>query len=112
MATDRGRSARKAVGAEVDAAIAELEAAEEEPYYDEAADESARELYYADLDASDGEPLRAALAELLERTHDPRPSYKPMQMGLPAGRPASRRPPSQHLLGQDLHRRGADSRRR
>ena len=36
----------KVICAEVEAAIARLEAAREEPYYDGAADESARELYY------------------------------------------------------------------
>ena len=73
----------KVIGAEVEAAIARLKAAREEPYYDEAADERARELYYADLDAPDGEPLRAELTALLESTHDPRPSYKPMQWVYP-----------------------------
>src|SRR5215211_6192835 len=73
----------KLVGAEVQAALAEREAARAEPYYDEAADRSAREHYYDALDATDGEALRAALAERLERTHDPRPAYKPMQWVYP-----------------------------
>jgi len=71
------------VGAAVEAALAELEAARAEPYYDEAADENARERYYEGLEAADGEPLRAALAERLERTHDPRPAYRPMQWVYP-----------------------------
>src|SRR5215218_973188 len=71
------------VGAAVEAALGELEAARAEPYYDDAADGSARERYYEGLSAADGEPLRAALAELLERTHDPRPAYKPMQWVYP-----------------------------
>jgi endonuclease G, mitochondrial len=84
MATDTlsGRL-EKLVGAEVQAALAALEAARAEPYYDEAADRSARERYYDALDATDGEPLRAALAERLERTHDPRPAYRPMQWVYP-----------------------------
>ena len=73
----------KLVGAEVQAALAQLETARAEPYYDEAADRSARERYYEGLDATDGEPQRAALAERLERTHDPRPAYKPMQWVYP-----------------------------
>ncbi len=71
------------VGAAVDAALAKLEAAKAEPYYDEAADRSAHEAYYEGLEAADGAPLRAALAELLERTHDPRPAYRPMEMVYP-----------------------------
>ena len=57
MATDTlsGRL-QKLVGAEVQAALAALEAARAEPYYDEAADRSARERYYDALDATDGEP--------------------------------------------------------
>src|SRR5919106_792441 len=84
MATDSlsGR-VEELVGAEVQAALAELEAARAEPYYDEAADRSARERYYDALEATDGEPLRAAVAERLERTHDPRPAYKPMQWVYP-----------------------------
>jgi endonuclease G, mitochondrial len=72
------------VGAAVDSALAKLAAAAEEPYYDEALDESARERYYEGLDdALDGEPLRAALQALLERTHDPRPAYHPMEWVYP-----------------------------
>jgi endonuclease G, mitochondrial len=72
------------VGAAVDSALARLEAAREEPYYDEAADRSARDRYYEGLDAAvDGESLRAGLAALLERTHGPRLAYKPMQWVYP-----------------------------
>jgi hypothetical protein len=84
MAADSlGDRVDEAVGAAVDAAFAELQAAEEEPYYDEAADQSARESYYQGLDAADGEPMRAALASLLEQTHEQRPSYRPMEMVYP-----------------------------
>jgi len=84
MATDSlADRVDEAVGAAVDAAFAELKAAEEEPYYDEAADQSARESYYQGLDAADGEAMRAGLASLLERTHTQRPSYKPMEMVYP-----------------------------
>ena len=83
VARDSGARLEEHIGAEVDAALAELEAAQAEPYYDASVDQIARGRYYEELDASDGEPLRAALAELLERTHDPRPSYKPMQWVYP-----------------------------
>jgi endonuclease G len=71
------------VGAAVASALAKLKAGEEEPYYDEAADQGARESYYQGLDAVDGEPMRAVLAELLESTHQPRPAYKPMEIVYP-----------------------------
>ena len=71
------------LGAEVKAALTRAKAARAEPYYDEAADQSARASYYAEVTAAEGESLRAALAELLERTHAPRPSYKPSLMVYP-----------------------------
>src|SRR5215211_1012899 len=71
------------LGAAVNAALAKVRAAEEEPYYDETADQSAGESYYRGLEAADGEPMRAALAELVERTHDPRPAYRPSEMVYP-----------------------------
>ncbi len=84
MATDPvSARVHEAVAAAVDAALAKVREAEEAPYYDDAADQSAREAYYQGLDADDGEPLRAALAELLERTHDPRPAYRPSEMVYP-----------------------------
>ena len=84
MATDTlsGRL-EKLVGAEVQTALAALEAARAEPYYDEAADRSARERYYDAPRRHGRRALRAALAERLERTHDPRPAYKPLQWVYP-----------------------------
>lgn len=84
MTTDRPTARlEEVVEAEVDEALAQLATAREEPYYDETADRTASERYYTGLDAVEGEPLRAALAELLGRTHAPRPSYKPMQWVYP-----------------------------
>lgn len=65
------------------AALVDLEAARARPYYDEPADREARERYYGGLETSDGAGLREALADLLERTHEPRPSYKPMRLVYP-----------------------------
>lgn len=77
------RRVEELVGAATEAALAELRGAADEPYYDQAADQEASERYYEDMDATEGEPLRAALAELLELTHGPRPSYKPSLMVYP-----------------------------
>jgi endonuclease G, mitochondrial len=63
--------------------MARVEEAQAEPYYDEVADASGRESYYEGTGDADGEELRAALAGLLERTHDPRPSYRPMEWVYP-----------------------------
>ncbi|MGW0583012.1 endonuclease [Streptomyces sp. NPDC002920] len=75
--------AASAVQKDVDAALLNRRLAEERPYYDRAADRDARDAYYADLDAGDGDALRRALTELLERTHSPRPRYKPMRLVYP-----------------------------
>jgi endonuclease I len=85
MAIDTtGARLEETVGGAVEAALTKLEAAQDEPYYDEAADQSASQRYYEGLDVLEGERLRAALAELLERTHDRRPAYKPMQWVYPS----------------------------
>ena len=73
----------KTVSAAVEAGLAALEAARDQPYYDEAADQSSSERYFEGIDGLEGEPLRAALAELLARTHDPRPTYRPSQWVYP-----------------------------
>jgi endonuclease G len=84
MTRDRvGARLDDVVGAAVGEALATLKAAEDEPYYDGAADQTARDRYYEGLEAADGEPLRAALAARLEQTHDPKPAYKPMQWVYP-----------------------------
>jgi endonuclease G len=76
-ATRRRREA-KSLGTAVEEALARAEAAKDETYYDAVADAKARDAYYQEIRDRDGEEMRAALAALLERTHDPRPRYKPM----------------------------------
>ena len=75
--------AQESIAASVKAAVAKVEEARAEPYYDDAADEDARAAYYAEVADQEGEELRALLAALLERTHDPRPRYKPMEWVYP-----------------------------
>ena len=58
----------------LDSALAELESASDVPYYDEAADTEAREIYYRSIEA----PSATLVSELLERTHTSRPSYSPL----------------------------------
>jgi endonuclease G, mitochondrial len=70
--------------AELTAALEELRAGTERPYYSQAEDESDRDAYYAgvDLEAAPA-ALYAALHELLERTHAQRPPYKPIKQVYP-----------------------------
>jgi endonuclease G len=68
---------------ELRAALAAVEAARERPYYDAVADEEAQERYYEGIDESDGAALVAELSTLLERTHEPRPAYKPARFLYP-----------------------------
>lgn len=72
-----------AVERDVEAALVNFRIGRERPYYDRRADAAAREAYYADIAPGDGEALRRDLADLLERTHAPRPSYKPMRLVYP-----------------------------
>ncbi|MET7619255.1 endonuclease [Streptomyces sp. NPDC005408] len=65
------------------AALVNLAAARARPYYDAAADRTARDAYYADIRTGSPTGLRGALAELLETTHEHRPAYKPMRMLYP-----------------------------
>ncbi|AKN73617.1 endonuclease I [Streptomyces sp. PBH53] len=66
------------------AALLNLRLGETRAYYVREDDRAARDVYYADIDAdSDGETLRRALTALLEETHGPRPSYKPVRMLYP-----------------------------
>jgi endonuclease I len=64
-------------GAQLERALLALEAAPERPYYDEAADAAARTSYYGGLDTADPADIYRALNELLTRTHEPRPHYRP-----------------------------------
>lgn len=74
--TDR---APDAIAAEVGRALATLEASQARPYYDADADGADRAAYYTPIDdrLASAELLRS-LAALLEHTHAPRPSYKPV----------------------------------
>ncbi|MEU9378158.1 endonuclease [Streptomyces sp. NPDC048255] len=65
------------------AAMVNLAAFSTRPYYDEAADRSAREAYYAGIQVGNPTGLRLALAQRLESTHERRPSYKPMRLLYP-----------------------------
>ena len=60
------------------AALAELAAAADRPYYDAKADKAARDAYYALFTLPDNRAAaHAALHELLERTHTNQPAYSP-----------------------------------
>jgi endonuclease I/V8-like Glu-specific endopeptidase len=73
-------SASPAAHPEVQAALAEVDANSARPYYDQSADGTQRERYYAGV-AADGDPgaLYVALSELLQSTHVRPQSYKPMR---------------------------------
>ncbi|MFI9588068.1 endonuclease [Streptomyces sp. NPDC052236] len=62
------------------AALAGLEVGRARPYYDAEADQAAQQAYYAGLD---GAGLGRALTDLLERTHERQPAYKPMRLLYP-----------------------------
>ncbi len=71
-------------GESVGRALKDLARSRTRVYYDADADATARDRYYAkvDLDASPDD-LSAALSELLESTHQPRPKYKPVEQLYP-----------------------------
>ncbi|MDH6229031.1 endonuclease [Streptomyces sp. MJP52] len=82
--TDTVSVVEDAARRDLDAALLNLRLGEELVYYDAPADAAARDAYYAGVDAgADGEELRRALTELLEETHERRPSYKPSRMVYP-----------------------------
>jgi endonuclease I/V8-like Glu-specific endopeptidase len=68
---------------ELQAALVDLAAGRARPYYDAAADDAARDAYYASAGDATGSTLRHALTALLERTHQRRPAYKPMRLLYP-----------------------------
>ncbi|MEV5103848.1 endonuclease [Streptomyces massasporeus] len=72
-----------AVEKDIDAALTNHQLAQERPYYDRQADSAARDAYYANIRADDGDVLRRTLTELLTRTHAPQPRYKPMRLVYP-----------------------------
>ncbi|WP_200307072.1 endonuclease [Streptomyces adelaidensis] len=72
-----------AVERDVNAALVNHRLARERPYYDPAADTAARDTYYAGIGTDNADALRRALTELLTRTHDPRPKYKPIRLVYP-----------------------------
>ncbi|MBZ9593822.1 endonuclease [Streptomyces erythrochromogenes] len=65
------------------AALVNLAAFSDRPYYDEAADLTARDAYYAGIHVGNPTSLRLALTEHLESTHERRPAYKPMRLLYP-----------------------------
>lgn len=65
------------------AAMVNLAVFRARPYYDEAADLTARDAYYAGIRAGDATGLRLALTQRLESTHERRPAYKPMRLLYP-----------------------------
>ena len=69
---------------ELRAALLDAEAARGRPYYPKAADDDARARYYEAIDdGADGKVLYRALSELVDRSHEPRPAYKPMRLVYP-----------------------------
>lgn len=81
---DGSSAPAEAAARDLDAALRNLQLAEERPYYDQDADRAARDAYYTSIDDSaDGNALRRALTDLLEETHERRPSYKPSRMLYP-----------------------------
>ncbi|NLU68296.1 endonuclease [Streptomyces sp. HNM0574] len=68
---------------ELRAALAGLEAGRARPYYEAAADQIAREVYYADVVGLPDAELGRALTALLERTHERRPAYRPVRLLYP-----------------------------
>jgi endonuclease I/V8-like Glu-specific endopeptidase len=69
---------------ELQAALVDVAAAEARTYYDEEADSVACASYYAEIEVdAGGAALYAALSELLETTHQPRPAYKPSRLVYP-----------------------------
>jgi endonuclease I/V8-like Glu-specific endopeptidase len=69
---------------ELRAALVDAAAAQARPYYDEDADRAARESYYEHIEADqDGANFYRALSQLLERSHQPRPAYKPSRLVYP-----------------------------
>ncbi|MFF3336537.1 endonuclease [Streptomyces sp. NPDC002888] len=79
-----GTAATDAAERDLHAALRNLRLGEERVYYDRDADRAARDAYYAGIDhGADGDALRRALTDLLDDTHERRPSYKPARMLYP-----------------------------
>jgi endonuclease G, mitochondrial len=72
--------ADRAIGESVRRALDDLAANQTRAYYDAQADSAARDRFYGDVDLEAGPTeLYASLSELLEATHRPRPSYRPVE---------------------------------
>ncbi|MFF3941100.1 endonuclease [Streptomyces phaeofaciens] len=69
--------------ADLNAGLTSLDVGRERPYFDADADRVAREAYYAALDGTDRAERGPALTDLLERTHERKPVYKPIRMLYP-----------------------------
>lgn len=71
-------STRAASASLTEAAMKEIEAGRDRPYYEADADESNRDDYYSSIDSSSsGQELYERLRDLLEETHEEQPLYKP-----------------------------------
>lgn len=69
---------------DLNAALLNLRLGDARDYFDRTADAAAKEAYYTGIDTGAGGPaLRETLTELLEQTHERRPSYKPARMVYP-----------------------------
>jgi endonuclease G len=68
---------------ELHLALTAVEANRDRPYYEAEADRAEQERYYEGIDRSDGLALYRELSDLLERTHEPRPAYKPTRLVYP-----------------------------
>lgn len=80
---DPGDGAGSLVKTELKAALAGLEAGRTRTYYEASADQVAREAYYAQAASGPESQLGRALTELLERTHERRPAYRPVRLLYP-----------------------------
>ncbi|WP_327349116.1 endonuclease [Streptomyces europaeiscabiei] len=69
--------------ADLRAGLTNLDVGRERLYFDADANRVAREAYYAGLDGAGRAELGPALTDLLERTHERKPAYKPMRMLYP-----------------------------
>jgi len=66
------------------AALVDADAARGRPYYPKEADDEARARYYEPIeDQAAGDSLYRALSDLVNRSHQPQPAYKPMRLVYP-----------------------------
>jgi endonuclease I/V8-like Glu-specific endopeptidase len=69
---------------ELRAALVDADAARGRPYYPKEADDEARARYYELIDdQAAGDSLYRTLSDLVDRSHQPQPAYKPMRLVYP-----------------------------